>query len=273
MPNDPDCDADTNSIDYDPTEAEDMDYDGSGDAEENNRRYLSCIMQAAMHVLHTVITVVNATTIALEAYSDTYYDKQPYHTSALSGTAWVTELLTGHPERIRCELGVHKHVFYALINLLRQAGCRDSKHVLLEEQLAIFLYASVTGLSIRHLGERFQRSNETISKYVRCCFQLLPRTYSIYFQGISNGFFSHSLPRQYIQHMSGYLMQIALLPQKSFETQSSSHSLRTLLVPLMVHTSHVILLVRIAILPGTARVTSLKTASPHAPSIYPSPTC
>jgi len=63
MPNDPDCDTDTNSIDYDPTEAEDMDYDGSGDAEEKNRRYLSCIMQAAMHVLHTVITVVNATTI------------------------------------------------------------------------------------------------------------------------------------------------------------------------------------------------------------------
>jgi hypothetical protein len=272
MPNDP-GDTDSHSIDYDPIETEDMDYDdGSGDAEENHRRYLSFIMQAAMHVLHTVITVVNATTMALEAYSDTYYDKQPYHTSALSGAAWVTELLAGHPERIRCELGVHKHVFYTLINLLRQAGCRDSKHVLLEEQLAIFLYASVTGLSIRHLGERFQRSNETISKYVHYCFQLLPRIL-IYFQGISNGFFLHSLPRQYIQHMSGYLMQIALLPPKSLKTRSSSHSLQTLLVLLMVHTSHVILLVRIAILPGTARVTSLKTASPRAPSIYASPTC
>lgn len=173
MPNDPD--RDTDSIDHDPTE-EDMDDDGSGDAEEKDRVYLSFIMQAALHALHTVITVVNATAIAIEDYSDTYYNKQPYHTSALSGTAWVTELLTGHPERIRCELGVHKHVFYTLINLLRQAGCRDSKHVQLEEQLAIFLYASVTGLSIRHLGERFQRSNDTISKYVHCRFQLLPRT-------------------------------------------------------------------------------------------------
>ena len=29
-------------------------------------------------------------------------------------------------------------------------------HVLLEEQVAIFLYASVTGLTVQHLGERYQ---------------------------------------------------------------------------------------------------------------------
>lgn len=169
MPHD-NPDYDTDSVDYDPaqTEVEDIPDDGSGNAEEDVQRYLSWIMYATMQALRTVITVVNATTTALEAYSNTHYNKQPYHTSALSGTAWVTELLTGHPERIRCELGVRKHVFYVLINLLRQAGCRDSKHVPLEEQLAIFLYASVTGLSIRHIGERFQRSNETISKYVHC---------------------------------------------------------------------------------------------------------
>ncbi|KIN97258.1 hypothetical protein M404DRAFT_160930, partial [Pisolithus tinctorius Marx 270] len=37
--------------------------------------------------------------------------------------------------------------------------------VLLEEQLAIFLYMSVTGLTIRHVSEHFQWSNETISQY------------------------------------------------------------------------------------------------------------
>ena len=31
-------------------------------------------------------------------------------------------------------------------------------------QLAIFLYTSVTGLSLHHVGERFQRANGTISK-------------------------------------------------------------------------------------------------------------
>jgi hypothetical protein len=57
-------------------------------------------------------------------------------------------------------------VFYVLLNLLRDSECKASKYVLLEEQLAIFLYASVTGLSVRHLGEGFQHSNDTISKCI-----------------------------------------------------------------------------------------------------------
>jgi hypothetical protein len=91
-------------------------------------------------------------------------DPEPYHTSALSGEAWVMELLSGHLERIRCELGMHAHVFAELISELRILGHTNSKFVSLEEQLAIFLYTSVTGLSIRHVGERFQRSNDTISR-------------------------------------------------------------------------------------------------------------
>lgn len=88
----------------------------------------------------------------------------PYHTSALSGEAWVLELMTGHPERIRCELGVSIDVFHALVTHLREIGIDRSKYVSIEEQLSIFLYMVVTGLTIRHVGERFQRSNETISK-------------------------------------------------------------------------------------------------------------
>jgi len=45
-------------------------------------------------------------------------------------------------------------------------GHGDTKYVTLEEQLAIFLYTSVTGLFIRHVEERFQRANGTISKWV-----------------------------------------------------------------------------------------------------------
>ncbi|KIK52103.1 hypothetical protein GYMLUDRAFT_180466, partial [Collybiopsis luxurians FD-317 M1] len=65
-------------------------------------------------------------------------------------------------------LGVQLPVFVNLIITLWGMGYGDSKHVKLEEQLAIFLYGSesVTGLSVCHLGEHFQRSNETISKYV-----------------------------------------------------------------------------------------------------------
>jgi len=91
-------------------------------------------------------------------------DPELYHTSALTGQAWVLELLTGHPQCIRCELGMHRHVFVTLIEQLRAFGHTDSQHVSLEEQLSIFLYTCVTGLTIRHVGEQFQRSNDTISQ-------------------------------------------------------------------------------------------------------------
>ena len=54
-----------------------------------------------------------------------------------------------------------------MITTLRNFGYDSSKYMQIEEQLAIFLYMSVTGLTIRHTGEHFQRSNETISKYFR----------------------------------------------------------------------------------------------------------
>ena len=50
--------------------------------------------------------------------------------------------------------------------LMQCMGYGDNKYLKLEEQLAIFLYGSVTGLSVRHLGEHFQRSNDTIAKWV-----------------------------------------------------------------------------------------------------------
>lgn len=92
------------------------------------------------------------------------YVKQPYHTSILSGEGWVQELLNGHPKRIQCELGISKELFHQLLYELQAMGHTRSKYVSLEEQLAIFLYSSVTGLTVRHAGERFQRSNATISK-------------------------------------------------------------------------------------------------------------
>jgi hypothetical protein len=102
--------------------------------------------------------------LAVLLYASPMYWKQPYHTSALSGQAWVDELIVGHPDRIKSELGMRLHVFLALVARLSLCGLADSKYITLEEQVAIFLYTCVTGLSIRHVGERFQRSNATISK-------------------------------------------------------------------------------------------------------------
>src|ERR1700689_2056539 len=82
-------------------------------------------------------------------------EPEPYYTSIITGHGWVLELLAGHPECICCELGVHQHVFIALINELHRMGHTNSRFVSLEEWLAIFLYTCVTGLTIQHGGERF----------------------------------------------------------------------------------------------------------------------
>ena len=107
-----------------------------------------------------VSIIISATANILQSV----YVREPYHTSALSGEAWVLEFLCGHPNRIHMELGVSVEVFSNLVQELRDIGYQNSRNVSLEEQLAIFLYMCVTGLTIRHVGERFQRSNETISR-------------------------------------------------------------------------------------------------------------
>ena len=76
----------------------------------------------------------------------------------------MLELITGHPDRICSELGIRKEVFLNLILELHQAGHVDSKHVTLEEQVAIFLYTCMTGLTVCHVDECFQHSGSMISQ-------------------------------------------------------------------------------------------------------------
>jgi len=110
--------------------------------------------------------LVTCTAGAALSYGFPPYDKMPYHTSALTGADWVCELLNGHPEQIHNELGVHEHVFKGLVMALEQARIHLSKHVYLEEQLSIFLYTSVTGLSLHHVSERFQHAIDTTSQFI-----------------------------------------------------------------------------------------------------------
>jgi len=141
------------------------------DAEQSDLKFLQAIIQFFQHMISSASEVINIVGITVNAYTTTYYDKQPYHMSILTGVGWVNELLNGHPERIQCELGMHRHVFIILLQLLRNGRINDSKHVTLEEQLAIFLYTCVTGISVCHLAEHFQHLNNTISK---CIPPLLP---------------------------------------------------------------------------------------------------
>ncbi|KAJ3718775.1 hypothetical protein C8R42DRAFT_531839, partial [Lentinula raphanica] len=76
----------------------------------------------------------------IAVYTSPYYAKVEYHNSALSGHAWLQELLKGHPDCIHMELGVRHHVFWALCLKLRLLGCDDTQAITLEESFAIFLY-------------------------------------------------------------------------------------------------------------------------------------
>jgi hypothetical protein len=154
------------SMDGEEDEGNEDEGDDDGDVERADKKILQAVIDLFQNIIVSGSDVINIAMDAYNSYSNAHYNKQPYHTSALQGISWVTELLTGHPECICCELGVHHHIFMVLLNILQESGINDLKNVKLEEQLAIFLYACITGLSVHHLGEHFQRSNDTISRYV-----------------------------------------------------------------------------------------------------------
>ena len=63
------------------------------------------------------------------------YWRQPYHTSALTGAAWVQELINGHPDCIHNELGMHLHIVVVLVyELWTLCGLEDSRIITVEEQ-------------------------------------------------------------------------------------------------------------------------------------------
>jgi hypothetical protein len=103
--------------------------------------------------------------IAIEQYYTSNFNKIPQHTSSHTGRRWMNELLTGHPARMKDNLGLSQEGFLYLENILvRKSNLRDTRYMDTTEQLGIFIYVVVTDLSMRKLAERFQRSTETINR-------------------------------------------------------------------------------------------------------------
>jgi hypothetical protein len=104
---------------------------------------------------------------ALLMSSSHYMKPKPYHTSKLSGREWVQELLDSHPQWIKDNLGVWKHVFQRLcVELAIHGGLKPTRHVDIPEHVGMFLWVLVTNLSIIHLTDKMQRSGSTISRSV-----------------------------------------------------------------------------------------------------------
>lgn len=141
------------------------------------RRLDRALRHLPLHLLHnqrrrralSSVVILAAVTAAYAAIDNAWnrLHPEPYHTSILSGSAWLQELLNGHRDRMKDNLAVRPTVFRRLEEeLVVLGGLQSRRYVDVSEQLAIFLYQAVTNNSIRKTAERFQRSNETISRQV-----------------------------------------------------------------------------------------------------------
>ena len=65
--------------------------------------------------LHPLILI---TGLHILNHASKIYFPRPYHTSKLTGLAWIKELLAGHPDRIKDNLGVGKTIFKKLVSEL-----------------------------------------------------------------------------------------------------------------------------------------------------------
>jgi hypothetical protein len=109
-------------------------------------------------------TVATATTLL--HYAEMRASIQPYHTSILTGEKWLGELVSStNLHRFYEQLGMALPVFTTLVTELEDLRLiGESKFMTTHEQVAIFLYTAVTNCSNRKVGERFQRSGDTISR-------------------------------------------------------------------------------------------------------------
>jgi hypothetical protein len=84
------------------------------------------------------------------------------------GGDYLRELLNcGSDKRIYEVLRMQKGTFQALCTRLRKdKGLKDSQHIRIEEQVAMFLWTLNYSASSRTVAERFQHSREPISRYV-----------------------------------------------------------------------------------------------------------
>jgi hypothetical protein len=87
--------------------------------------------------------------------------------TGLPGSQYLSELLQSSPRRIYNVLRMQKDTFYKLCNWLEaNTLLKPSRHILVQEQVAMFLWTINYSASSRQVIERFQHSPETISRYI-----------------------------------------------------------------------------------------------------------
>jgi len=102
---------------------------------------------------------------AITTYYYKYIYKEPCMTSLQTGENWMNEILNGHPIRCVNAFRMEPNLFTKLCeDLQSKYGLQPSKKMTVVEKVGIFVYTLAMGASNRDVGERFQRSGETISR-------------------------------------------------------------------------------------------------------------
>ena len=116
------------------------------------------------YILHLLIGSWSATSL-ISSYYYKYMYKQPCMTSPQTREAWVNEVLVGNPIRCVNAFRMQPDVFMKLCTELESKyGLKSSDRMSTIEKLGVFIYTLALGVSNRDVGERFQRSGETISR-------------------------------------------------------------------------------------------------------------
>jgi len=128
-------------------------------------------------ILSTIasITVQSISSIILPSLFD--YQPIPIRTSALTGREYVDEVLNcKNPRRCQEVLRMKLEVFHFLCSELKSKGrLTPSRHITVEEQIAMFLYTVARAASNRDVQERFQHSGETVSRHFHAVLNAINR--------------------------------------------------------------------------------------------------
>ncbi|XP_061351787.1 uncharacterized protein LOC133296740 isoform X2 [Gastrolobium bilobum] len=101
-------------------------------------------------------------------YNKKFLNKTKVRTSILTGRDFVTEILNGSGTVCFELFRMEKTCFTNFCNELRgKSYLSDSRDVLVEEKVAMFLF--IIGHNVRHrvVSDRFQHSTETVSRYFK----------------------------------------------------------------------------------------------------------
>ena len=93
---------------------------------------------------------------------------QPLHDSRMSGVEKLWEWRGRHEHAMRDTLGIRPLIFERLLHEIRTfSHLPGSRWISAKEQLAIFLYIARDGLNVRKTADTFNRSYETVHRWVR----------------------------------------------------------------------------------------------------------